>query len=169
MAFMAGDVKLIDSLKQPLSGYATAAKGSLQDALGRITARSQAGQQASGRPQGEYAGQQFEQASMMGQRGIDDTLGGVLGNASYGEAIAAKKFDRDMALAKRIGALNKPSTLSQVFQGIGGAADAVGQAKGLYDSLGTGGGSSSYGTSGPSYSSKLRLTNPMQGYRGYDF
>ena len=135
MAFMAGDVKLIESLKQPLSGYATAAKGSLQDALGRITARSKEGQQATGRVQGNYGAEQIGQAGMMSERGIEDRLNSVLGNASYGDTLAQKKFEQDMALAKRIGKLNRPSTLTQVITGLGGAVDTGVQAKGLYDAL----------------------------------
>lgn len=135
MAFMAGDVKLIEGLKQPLGGYATAAKGSLQDALGRISSRSKQSQEASGRVTGEYTGQQLGQAGMMGERGIDDALGGVLGDASYTDALNQKKFEQDMMLAKRVGALNRPSTIMQVIQGLGGAVDTGFQAKGLYDAL----------------------------------
>lgn len=164
MAFMAGDVKLIEGLKQPLGGYATAAKGSLQDALGRISSRSKQSQEASGRVTGEYTGQQLDQAGVMGERGIEDALGGVIGNASYTDALNQKKFEQDMMLAKRIGSLNRPSTLTQVIQGLGGAVDTGVQAKGLYDAL-----NRPSGTSGPSYGSSLRLTNPSQGYRGYDF
>lgn len=136
MALIASGVKLLDPLKDPLGGIAKQRKTSLQDELGRISGNATASAAASGRPMGEYAPAQLERSGMMGARGIDDTLAGVLGKGSYDENQSQLEYDRNMQLAKAIGSASKPSLLQEILGGLRGGAQAGGQIGGIYQALG---------------------------------
>jgi hypothetical protein len=134
-------------LKDPLAGIGGQTSGRLNDSASMIRNRFNAGASATGRPASPYFDQQFGQAQAQGQRGIEDSLYGVLGNASYKDQLAVRDHQRKMALAKMIGGANKPSTLQEVLGGIGAFAPAMpalaGGAKSLYNSMGTSGASNS--------------------------
>lgn len=138
MAFMTGSsVKLRDSLKDPLSAIGGASQGRLQDVLGRITAQGQAGQMASGRPTGQYMGQMMGQANTLASRGIDDSLYGVIGNASYGQDRADRDHIRQMALAKKLGGMMKPNAMSEILSGIGSLGKLIPAGTSLYNAMGS--------------------------------
>lgn len=126
MAFMsAGGIKLRDPLKQPLGAIGAQRQSSLQDALGGITERSRASQMASGRPQGQYTGQALGMANTLASRGIDDSLYGLIGEASYGEDRADRDHLRMVSLAKKYGNAMKPSTMQEILGGVGAIGGAI--------------------------------------------
>lgn len=121
MALLASGVNLANPLKDPLSKIGQKSQMTLQDILGRVRSANAEGQAVSGRPIGQYTGMELDRAGMMGGRNIEDSLYGVLGGASYQDARNAKRHQLNLDLARRIGGLNKPSTLQEVLGGIGQA------------------------------------------------
>lgn len=61
-----------------------------------------------------------------GMSGIQDNLASSLAGIPSEDWMNSQNFGRSYQLAGQIGDLNKPSTLDQVFQGIGAGAGAVG-------------------------------------------
>ena len=156
MAFMtANDVKFADPLKDPLSRIGAKSQGNLEAQLGRIASRNRQGQTVNGRPVGEYTGATLDQAGSMAGRGIEDALYGSIGNASYQDALNAQEHERQLALAKRIGAAYKPSTAQEVLGGIGLAGQVAGPlmsaGKSLYQPKAL----------SPGYGSSLNLYEPI--------
>jgi len=135
MAFMAGDVKLIDSLRDPLKTIRNKSQGSLSDFLGKIGAQQKTSATASGRVPSAYAPAELGRAGTRASTGIEDMLSNALGGTSYDEILKQKEHERNMALAKEIGDLQSPSTWEQVLSGLGGGARAGGQFYSLYNSL----------------------------------
>jgi len=131
----AGNVKLIDPLKDPLTGINKRAQGSLQAALGRIQGQSLASGRASGRISGSYIPQELNRASTMGSRGIEDTLYGGLGGASLKDMLAAQEHQRNLELVNEIGGELSPSILQQIFGGLGAAGQAGAGISSIYSSL----------------------------------
>ena len=117
-----GGINLADPLKDPLSKIGQKSQGTLQDILGRIQGQNAMGQAVSGRPMGQYTGMELGRAGTMAGRGVEDSLYGVLGQASLQDARNAKQHEMNLALARRVGGLNKPSTLQEVLGGLGSAA-----------------------------------------------
>lgn len=132
----AADIKLADPLKAPLGSINTKGQGSLQSALGRIQTNATASNKASGRPTGQYQGQVTGQANTAASQGIENSLAGVLGNASLKDAKNEQEYQENLKLAKEIGAINAPSLIQEIFSSIGKGANTAGEFKGLYDALG---------------------------------
>jgi hypothetical protein len=131
----AGDVKLIGPLKESLRGYSTAGKGSLADALGRISTQNNTSAIASGRPQGQYIGQSLNQANVLAGRGIDDSLANSLGAASLSEKKAQNEHADNLALARMIGEQNSPNDLMEALGALGNAAESGAQLYGAYKGM----------------------------------
>lgn len=127
-----GDVKLNKSLLDPINKIGQKSRASLEGALGRVQGRNRAGQEASGRTQGEYTGQELGRASTMANRGVEDTLAGALGGASYDELMAEQEHQRNLALANEIGKSSKPGLLEEVLGGIGATAPLLLTGSSLY-------------------------------------
>lgn len=134
----AGDVTLGDPLKKPLHGIQSGAQTSLADSLGASLGNATASQVASGRVRGDYTGKELGRASAAAGRGVDDALMKVLGETSLKYKQNELGYQDNLALASRIGALNKPSTLEEILAGLGGGADTALKAKGLWDALNAG-------------------------------
>ena len=146
MALLASGINLNDALKDPLSDIGRNSSGRLETALGRVKGRFNTGSMVSGRPQSQYFDEQIGNAETMGQRGIEDALYGVLGGSSYQQQIAERDHARKMALAKKLGSINSPSTLQEVLGGIGLAGQTLpafmGGANALYKRYNSGGNAS---------------------------
>jgi hypothetical protein len=126
MAFLtAGDIKLADPLKDPLSGVGAKRQMSLEEMLGRVSKRNRAGQIASGRPMGEYTGRELGFAGDISGRGIEDALYGSLGGASYKDVVNEQEHQRKLALARRIGKAMSPSVGQEILGGIGMAGQVA--------------------------------------------
>lgn len=125
MALLASGINLNDTLKDPLSAIGQGASGRLEGALGRIRTRFNAGASASGRHASPYFDETIGDAANLGERGIEDSLYGVLGGASYKNRLGERDHLRKMELAKRIGSMNSPSTLQEVLGGIGLAGQTI--------------------------------------------
>ena len=134
MALFAGDVKLGKPLNQALAPIATRSQGRLQDVIGRVSARNRSGQVASGRPRGEYADFALGQAGDIASRGIDDSLLGVLGNTSYKDTLSQRDHLQQVALAKMLGSMAKPSSLQEIVGGVGMLGNIIPAASSLYKS-----------------------------------
>lgn len=126
MAFMTGgNVKLSEQLRDPIAGIASKRKASLESTLGRVQARSRAGQEATGRPMGEYTAQELGRAGDLSSRGVEDTLLGVIGGSSYKDVINQQEHERKMDLARRIGRAYNPKMGQEILQGIGLAGQVL--------------------------------------------
>lgn len=157
----ASDIGLIESLKGPLSGVNKKAQGRLTGALGRVSGQANENMRARGVMQSDYIPQEVSRAGTTASTGIEDTLLGALGGASYDEFGKQKEHEANLALAREIGALSAPTLLQQILGGLGGGANAAGQFGSLYSALNNRPSSGSYQS--PSYKSRLRLNN------GYEF
>lgn len=136
MAFMsASGVRLIDQLRDPLTGINKQRQESLKGSLGRIGSRQTASSRASGRVLGEYAPAELSRAGGMASRSLEDTLLGALGGASFDETRKQQEHQASMALAREIGALSAPSLLQQVLGGLSGGARTGMQFGQLYGAL----------------------------------
>lgn len=133
---MASDVQLEAPLKAPLQGIQKTAQGNLADALGTISGNAAASADASGRIRGDYTGQALGRANTAASSGIDDTLAAILGETSLKHKQSDLGYQDNIALAKYIGELNKPTALEEILAGLGGAADTAGQGAALYQALG---------------------------------
>lgn len=152
MALFAGDIKLAQPLKDPLSQIGVQSQGNLADALGKIRSRATTSSRASGRPQGVYQGQAIDRAGASAGRGINDALYGALGTTSYNDFRNQQQFERQMALAKEIGDKMSPSTAEEVLGGLSQGVKLGAKGAGIYQALGNG--------STPRTSSALDLYNP---------
>lgn len=133
----ASDVGLLEELRNPLAEINKKRQAGLQGSLGRLGTRETASSRASGRVSGEYIPQELEIAGKRASRGIEDTLGGALGGASYDELLKQKEHEQNLALANEIGALSAPTLLEQILGGLSGGGKAGAQFYGLYNALGT--------------------------------
>jgi hypothetical protein len=134
MAFTtAGDIKLAKPLQSPLSGIAGKSRSRLQDILGQRTDQIRQDQLVSGRPMGEYTGFALGQASDAAGRGVDNSLYGVLGDASLRDYRSNQDYQRQMQLAKEIGDLNRPSLIQEISGLLTGAGTSAGSFKNIYD------------------------------------
>lgn len=131
----AGDINLDPKLTDALGGVSTSAKGSLADQYGKLKTRFNSGGVVSGRPASDYNAERMGATQGLGEIGIDNSLEGVLGDTSYKDALSERDFQQSMDLAKRIGALNKPSLFQEIFSGLGSAAGGVGQYYGTKSSI----------------------------------
>jgi hypothetical protein len=163
----AGDVKLVDPLKDPLSGINKKSQGSLQSALGRIQAQSLASGRASGRGKSSYIPQELNRASTIGSRGIEDTLYGSLGSVSLKDTLAALEHQRNLALVNEIGDNMSPSLLQEILGGLGAAGQAGANVSGIYNSLGKRGASGGPHSYGSSRASNFGLNYPQIPDFGY--
>lgn len=127
----ASDVKLIGPLKDSYRGYANDAQNSLSSALGMIGNQAKTSAIASGRTQGSYQPFALNQAGTIASRGINDTLGAQLGQASLEDMIKQQEFERNMELARKTGGLNSPNGLQMALGAALGAANLYGKYKGF--------------------------------------
>jgi hypothetical protein len=160
MSLFAGDVKLNDSIRGPLSSINKKAQGGLEAALGRIGSRQKASSVASGRVEGTYAPAELARGGAQASSGIEDALLGALGNTSYDEMTKDHDQEQNLALANEIARLNAPSVLEQVLSGLGGGAKAAGGFASLYKSL-------NRNQTGGSLPPSLSLYSPYSGYARY--
>jgi hypothetical protein len=119
------------TLQDVLGQQAQAQTAQTTDQYTQAKKRAVAGQAASGRlmsgvsdyPLGDLNAQEGQALS-----GIQSNLATSLGGIPSEDWLNQKNFQRSYDLANLIGSLNKPSTLDQVFQGIGsiGPLAAVG-------------------------------------------
>lgn len=158
MPLFGKDIKVLDTLKNPLSQISGQRRGALETELGRIGSRATASADASGRTRGSYIPAELGRASQMAGAGIDNTLLGVIGGASKKDAYSARDYMQNMQLAKMIGKLNKPSVLQEVLGGLGDIAGTGSQLYGAFKGkFGTGGNRAIQGPELPFY-------DPNEGY-----
>lgn len=137
MAFTtAGDVALLDPLKDPLAAIKRKRQSALDAELGKISSQATESMRGRGVSRSDYIPQEISRAGGMASRGIEDTLLGALGGASYDELQKKQEHDRNLALAREIGSLSAPSLLEQILGGLGGAAGAGAQFGSLFSALG---------------------------------
>ena len=127
MALVAGDIKLEQSLNDPLKAIASKGSKRLEDVLGRITSRFRSGQEASGRTAlpNDYFSQEIGATRGASERGLEDVLYGSLGQGSYKNLINQRDHLRKMALAKEVGRINQPSVLQEILRGVGQLGPAL--------------------------------------------
>lgn len=131
MALFAGSVKSLPQLGDALGGIQKTQGNNLSKVFDRVRSRFQ----SEGNPKSDYFDQRMGVAQDFANRGLESSLEGVLGDASYKDALSERDHGQNMQLVQRIGALNKPSTLEEVLMGLSGAAGVAGQFAPLYKSL----------------------------------
>lgn len=122
------------TLEDVLGQQAKQATAQTTDAYTQARKRAVAGQAASGRlmsgvadyPLGDLDTQQGQALS-----GIQSDLSSKLGGIPAEDWLNNKNFQRSYQLAQLIGSLNKPSTLDEVFQGIGSIGPTAAMAAAL--------------------------------------
>ena len=120
----AADIKLFDlsgvGKTDPYKDILKKSRVSLQESLGRIGDRATTSATASGRPVGEYAGQELSRSGTMGGRGIYDALYGVVGAGSLKNAQLEKEHQQSLALARAIGSKAAPNLAATLLSSLGG-------------------------------------------------
>ncbi len=127
---LASDVKLAEPLKKNYREYDASSQSSLANALADMKNQSRTSQIASGRTQGEYTGVALDRAGNLASQNIENSLGAKLGQASLEDIIKQQEYERNYALAKKIGSLNAPNNLMMALEGVKGAANIYGKYKG---------------------------------------
>jgi len=168
MAFLtAGDIGLVNPLKNPLSDIEGKRRASLETSLGRIEGRNRQGQVVSGRPMGEYTGEELGRSSTMANRGVEDMLYGVLGKGSYKDLLSEQEHQRQMALAKKVGRAYAPSLGQEIMSGVTLAGQIIpavaGAGKSAYNYFNQAGEVPLGSASNP-----YNLESALSGIRGYD-
>ena len=154
--------------------YANANAQGTADAI----ARQQSGQ-------GSYNASRLGQVGALAPGNLEAGMGGVLGNTLYQNALGNEQYQQQGQLANQIGSLMRPSTLQQVFQGIGAIGRPAAQLAGMYGGSGgpsggtAGAGSplgleggyggnygSNWGYGSPAYSNPWLQPNMLNNYGG---
>lgn len=116
------------NLSDVLSQQAQSASANQQDSYVQQKKKLVADQAANGQLMGgtsNYAQTDLSTANQQAQSGIQDQLASSLAAVPQEDWLNNQDFNRSYQLAQLIGSLNKPSTLDQVFQGIGSVGPLV--------------------------------------------
>lgn len=121
MALFAGDVTIPNDLTQTMSGIGTNATNAIKSNYSRLKGRQQAESTVRGMP---VNGNSYAPERMGVQQGLDigalgSSLSGSLGDTAYKDTLAQREYGQNLDLADQIASLNKPSTLQEIFSGIG--------------------------------------------------
>lgn len=68
-----------------------------------------------------YAGSRLATTQGLDQGNLESALGGQLASTAYQDKLQQRDYGQQLSLAQQIADLNRPSTLQQIFQGIGAA------------------------------------------------
>lgn len=110
------------NLSDVLGQQATSATANLTDQYQQARKRAVAGEAASGRLMSgvsNYPLTDLDTQYQQGQSGIQDQLATSIAGIGQEDWLNNQDYLRQYGLASKIGSANKPSTLDELFQGIG--------------------------------------------------
>lgn len=126
MALVAGQVQLPQDLGSIFSGIGTNAYNNINNNYNQARQQSASDASALGRSApGSYNTQRLGTTQGLDIGNLESGMGSALGNAGYQNQIAQRNYGQQRQLADIIGAASAPSTLQEIFQGIGGGAKAI--------------------------------------------
>ena len=135
----ASDVALPQDLSGILGTVGAGRTAGINNIYNQAKQRQTAENAALGRRPGanSYGPQRLGVQQGIDQGNLEASLGGILGNTGYQNTLAERDYGQQRQLAEEAAALNKPSLLDEIFQGIG----AVGKTGATYYGMkGRGGG-----------------------------
>lgn len=118
----AGDIKADPVLQANLGTIGKGPQNSIQNLYAKLKQGFQQDSAARKTGPSDYFNSRVATSENFANQGLQDTLGGVLGGATYKDTLAGNDALANEALAREIGALNKPSTLEEILAGLGGAS-----------------------------------------------
>lgn len=166
----AKNTNISPDLKATLGGIGTDAYNTIGSNYG--AAGDQMAKEAAVRGQpppsaGSYGTQRLAATKALDTGNLESAIGGQMGSTAYNNALKNREYGQNLTLADQIAALNRPSTLQQIFQGIG----SVGKPLATYAGMGgfSRGGGGSPSAPGPAFpqgdtSMNMPFNYPM--YRG---
>lgn len=130
----ASDVKVPQDLTSSLSGIGNQGTAGINSIYSGLKQRqAQEGMVRGQRPgANSYGPQRLGIQKGLDQGSLEAALGGVLGDTGYQNTLAERDYNQQRQLAEEAAALNKPSLLEQIFQGIG----AIGKPVATYAGMG---------------------------------
>lgn len=159
MALFADTIKADPLLTAHLNKVATGPQNSIRNLYDKLRQGFQKDSTARHVGPSDYFDSRAATSENFANQGLQGSLESILGDTTYKDTLNGRDADANEALAREIGALNKPSTLEEVLYGLGGGAKAGGS---LYAMLGKS--SPRAGSTGPS----LSLYDPYSsGYGRY--
>lgn len=140
MALVAGDVKIDPTLTQALGTIGQNAKNQVGSIYNQARARYAADNRGFGSPSarlspGSYGADRFATTQGLSEGNLEAGMGEMEGSTAYNDRLLQRDYDQQRQLAEATADALKPSLLSQIFSGIGGAADAGGRGMALYNML----------------------------------
>lgn len=172
MVMTAGQVNLPPDLSSIFSGIGTKAYNQIGQNYGGALSKAAGDASAQGFAGGptDYTKQRLATTQGLDVGNLEAGLGGGLGNAAYKDTLAQRDYGQQKQLTDIIGNAMAPTTLQEIFAGIGGGGQAAGQMLPLMGMFGGGGntpmpsgGGSSWDVMNPG---KLDLGYPGFGGRG---
>lgn len=150
MPLFASGVAMPKDLTDALASVGTGGTAGINDIYSQAKKRQGQEAMALGRPTGanSYGPQRFGVQQGLDQGNLEATLGGVLGDTGYKNALQEREFQQNKQLAEEAARLNKPSLLQQIFQGIGGVGKTAATYYGMQNRGGGGTGMEYAGGSG---------------------
>lgn len=165
MTLLASDVALPPDLLSSLSGFGSNAYNAINNNYNAASQKQAQDQSVKGyaSPGGNsYGAERLAATKGLDIGNLEAGLGGGLGNTAYTNAIQQRNFGQQKQIADLIGGAMAPTTLQQIFAGIGGGAGA---GMSLLPFLGMMGGGGGGGYSNPSVGGTLG--NPYFSEGGY--
>lgn len=130
MGLFAGDIKADPTLAANLGAVGKPAENDIRGLYDRIRKNFQTDSMGRGVKPGSYAPERFNVAQGQSEAGLRGSLEGVLGDTTYSNFKADRGYNENAALAKEIGALNKPNSLEAILGALGMAGRVGGQVYG---------------------------------------
>jgi hypothetical protein len=127
MPLTAGQVTLPRDLSDVFGGIGTGAYNQIGQNYGGALAKSAGDASAQGFAGGptDYTKQRLAATQGLDIGNLEAGLGSGLGNAAYKNQLGQRDYTQQSQLANIIGGAMAPSTLQEIFQGIGGGAKAL--------------------------------------------
>jgi hypothetical protein len=129
----AKNINISPDLKATLGGIGTSAYNNIGANYGGAATKMAGDTAARGLAPGSnsYGAERLGATKALDTGNLESALGGQMGQTAYSNALANRDYGQQMTLADQIAALNRPSTLSQIFSGIGAVGKPVAQYAGM--------------------------------------
>lgn len=128
----AGGVKMPQDLTDALSGIGAGGTAGINNIYSQAKQRqAQEGALKVPGNANSYGPQRMGVQQGLDQGGLEAALGGVLGDTGYKDTLQEREFGQNKQLAEETAALNKPSLLQEILQGIGGVGKTAGTYYGM--------------------------------------
>lgn len=117
----AKEIAIAPALAEALGGFAPAGKKAIAGNYGDLSAGLAADAPARGlrADANSYAPSRLATQQGLDVGSLESALGGVAGNAAYGDFQGQNEYDQNLSLANEIAALNKKSPLEEALEALG--------------------------------------------------